>query len=71
MKICVNGRFVDPLRIKMPSRRSLDGQLMDELEKERDRLSTAMKKYSRRPAPRIPTPWDRVGMPQESRLRTQ
>ena len=37
-EILVNGRFVDPMRIKLPRGRSLDGPLMAGFEKERDRL---------------------------------
>ena len=37
-EILVNGRFVDPMRIKLPRGRSLDGPLMTNFEKERDRL---------------------------------
>jgi murein DD-endopeptidase MepM/ murein hydrolase activator NlpD len=41
-EILVNGRFVDPMRIKLPRGRSLDGPLMAAFEKERDRLDTQM-----------------------------
>jgi murein DD-endopeptidase MepM/ murein hydrolase activator NlpD len=41
-EILVNGRFVDPMRIKLPRGRSLDGPLMASFEKERDRLDTMM-----------------------------
>jgi murein DD-endopeptidase MepM/ murein hydrolase activator NlpD len=41
-EILVNGRFVDPMRIKLPRGRSLDGPLMTNFEKERDRLDTMM-----------------------------
>jgi len=41
-EILVNGRFVDPMRIKMPRGRSLDGPLLASFEKERDRLDTMM-----------------------------
>jgi murein DD-endopeptidase MepM/ murein hydrolase activator NlpD len=41
-EILVNGRFVDPMRIKLPRGRSLDGPLMAGFEKERDRLDTMM-----------------------------
>jgi murein DD-endopeptidase MepM/ murein hydrolase activator NlpD len=41
-EILVNGRFVDPMRIKLPRGRSLDGQLLAGFEKERDRLDTQM-----------------------------
>jgi murein DD-endopeptidase MepM/ murein hydrolase activator NlpD len=41
-EILVNGRFVDPMRIKLPRGRSLDGPLMAGFEKERDRLDGIM-----------------------------
>ncbi|HEY0911310.1 MAG TPA: M23 family metallopeptidase, partial [Bradyrhizobium sp.] len=41
-EILVNGRFVDPMRIKLPRGRSLEGPLMTGFEKERDRLDTMM-----------------------------
>jgi hypothetical protein len=41
-EILVNGRFVDPMRIKLPRGRSLEGPLMAGFEKERDRLDTMM-----------------------------
>jgi murein DD-endopeptidase MepM/ murein hydrolase activator NlpD len=41
-EILVNGRFVDPMRIKLPRGRSLDGPLMSSFEKERDRLDAMM-----------------------------
>jgi hypothetical protein len=41
-EILVNGRFVDPMRIKLPRGRSLDGPLMTAFEKERDRLDAQM-----------------------------
>ena len=41
-EILVNGRFVDPMRIKLPRGRSLDGPLMTSFEKERDRLDGMM-----------------------------
>ena len=37
-EILVNGRFVDPMRVKLPRGRSLDGPMMAGFEKERDRL---------------------------------
>lgn len=45
-EILVNGRFVDPMRIKLPRGRSLDGPLMAGFEKERDRLDTMMNNRS-------------------------
>jgi murein DD-endopeptidase MepM/ murein hydrolase activator NlpD len=41
-EILVNGRFVDPMRIKLPRGRSLDGPLLSGFEKERDRLDAMM-----------------------------
>ena len=41
-EILVNGRFVDPMRVKLPRGRSLEGALMASFEKERDRLDTQM-----------------------------
>jgi murein DD-endopeptidase MepM/ murein hydrolase activator NlpD len=41
-EILVNGRFVDPMRIKLPRGRSLDGSLLAGFEKERDRLDAQM-----------------------------
>src|SRR6266700_50983 len=41
-EILVNGRFVDPMRIKLPRGRSLEGPVMTGFEKERDRLDAMM-----------------------------
>jgi murein DD-endopeptidase MepM/ murein hydrolase activator NlpD len=41
-EILVNGRFVDPMRVKLPRGRSLEGPIMTGFEKERDRLDTMM-----------------------------
>lgn len=41
-EILVNGRFVDPMRVKLPRGRSLEGPLMAAFEKERDRLDAMM-----------------------------
>ncbi|MDB5516884.1 MAG: peptidase [Tardiphaga sp.] len=41
-EILVNGRFVDPLRVKLPRGRSLEGPLMTSFDKERDRLDAMM-----------------------------
>src|SRR3954466_16083123 len=41
-EILVNGRFVDPMRIKLPRGRSLEGAVMASFEKERDRLDVQM-----------------------------
>jgi murein DD-endopeptidase MepM/ murein hydrolase activator NlpD len=41
-EILVNGRFVDPMRVKLPRGRSLESQLLANFEKERDRIDTMM-----------------------------
>lgn len=41
-EILVNGRFVDPMRVKLPRGRSLEGPVMSGFEKERDRLDAQM-----------------------------
>jgi murein DD-endopeptidase MepM/ murein hydrolase activator NlpD len=49
-EILVNGRFVDPMRIKLPRGRSLDGPLLAGFEKERDRLDAMMNNRGGGPA---------------------
>jgi murein DD-endopeptidase MepM/ murein hydrolase activator NlpD len=41
-EILVNGRFVDPMRVKLPRGRALEGAVMANFEKERDRLDGMM-----------------------------
>src|SRR6185437_13647513 len=41
-EILVNGRFVDPMRVRLPRGRSLEGPLLASFEKERDRLDAMM-----------------------------
>ncbi len=41
-EILVNGRFVDPMRIRLPRGRALDGPILATFEKERDRLDGIM-----------------------------
>jgi murein DD-endopeptidase MepM/ murein hydrolase activator NlpD len=41
-EILVNGRFVDPMRYKLPRGRSLDGQMLIDFEHERDRLDAML-----------------------------
>jgi murein DD-endopeptidase MepM/ murein hydrolase activator NlpD len=45
-EILVNGRFVDPMRVKLPRGRSLEGAVMAGFEKERDRLDAQMNNRS-------------------------
>ncbi len=41
-EIMVNGRFVDPMRIKLPRGRALDGPVLANFEQERDRMDGMM-----------------------------
>jgi murein DD-endopeptidase MepM/ murein hydrolase activator NlpD len=41
-EILVNGRFVDPMRIKLPRGRVLEGTVLTGFEKERDRIEGMM-----------------------------
>jgi hypothetical protein len=38
----VNGRFVDPLRVKLPRGRVLDGPMLGSFDKERDRIDSIL-----------------------------
>jgi murein DD-endopeptidase MepM/ murein hydrolase activator NlpD len=49
-EILVNGRFVDPMRIRLPRGRSLEGAQMASFEKERTRIDGLM---ASRNAPRV------------------
>jgi murein DD-endopeptidase MepM/ murein hydrolase activator NlpD len=49
-EILVNGRFVDPMRIRLPRGRSLDGPLLAGFEQERDRVESLM---NTRPGARV------------------
>ena len=46
-EILVNGRFVDPLRLKLPRARVLDGPVLANFEQERDRLDNMIARNSR------------------------
>jgi len=52
-EILVNGRFVDPMRIKLPRGRALEGPMLASFEKERDRLDAMMTKAPARVAGNI------------------
>ena len=41
-EILVNGRFVDPMRVRLPRGRSLEGSMLTAFEQERDRLEGMM-----------------------------
>ncbi|GLR92026.1 membrane protein [Bradyrhizobium iriomotense] len=45
-EILVNGRFVDPMRVKLPRGRSLEGPMLAGFEKERDRIEAMMSNRS-------------------------
>jgi len=51
-EIRVNGRFVDPMRIKLPRGRELQGPVLAAFDQERERLDAIM---ARKPAPRVAT----------------
>jgi len=55
-EILVNGRFVDPMRIKLPRGRVLDGPLLAGFEQERDRLDGMVNRSSGRVAEDAPAP---------------
>jgi murein DD-endopeptidase MepM/ murein hydrolase activator NlpD len=61
-EILVNGRFVDPMRIKLPRGRSLEGPMMASFEKERDRLDAQMN--NRGSAARVSDAASTAGVPQ-------
>jgi murein DD-endopeptidase MepM/ murein hydrolase activator NlpD len=61
-EILVNGRFVDPMRIKLPRGRSLDGPLIASFEKERDRLDAMIS--NRGAGARVSDAVGTVGTPQ-------
>ncbi len=46
-EVLVNGRFVDPMRIKLPRGRALDGPTLAGFEQERDRLDNMMSQPAR------------------------
>jgi murein DD-endopeptidase MepM/ murein hydrolase activator NlpD len=43
-EIMVNGRFVDPMRIRLPRGRVLEGQILAQFERERDRIEGIMQR---------------------------
>src|SRR5712672_4417281 len=49
-EILVNGRFVDPMRIRLPRGRALDGPILAGFERERDRIEGIMTKAPARVA---------------------
>jgi murein DD-endopeptidase MepM/ murein hydrolase activator NlpD len=49
-EIVVNGRFVDPMRIRLPRGRVLEGPILAGFEKERDRVEGMMSRKAGPPA---------------------
>jgi murein DD-endopeptidase MepM/ murein hydrolase activator NlpD len=49
-EILVNGRFVDPMRVRLPRGRSLEGPMLAGFEQERDRLDSMITKPAAAPA---------------------
>jgi murein DD-endopeptidase MepM/ murein hydrolase activator NlpD len=54
-EIMVNNRFVDPMRIKLPRGRVLDGPTLAEFERDRDRADNMMNRPAARVAETAPT----------------
>jgi murein DD-endopeptidase MepM/ murein hydrolase activator NlpD len=55
-EIIINSRFVDPMKVKLPRGRVLDGPTLASFEKERDRLDTQMTQAPSRTAQAGPVP---------------
>jgi murein DD-endopeptidase MepM/ murein hydrolase activator NlpD len=55
-EILVNGRFVDPMRIKLPRGRVLDGPVLANFDQERERLDNMMTRAPARVAQSLPSP---------------
>ncbi len=49
-EILINGRFVDPMKIRLPRGRVLEGALLASFEQERDRLDNMMTRPASGPA---------------------
>jgi hypothetical protein len=49
-EIVVNGRFVDPMRIRLPRGRVLEGPMLASFEKERERIEGIMSRKAGTPA---------------------
>ncbi|MGN6461622.1 MAG: M23 family metallopeptidase, partial [Pseudolabrys sp.] len=53
-EIRINGRFVDPMRIKLPRGRVLEGPVLASFERERERLDNLMTRRQPRVADSSP-----------------
>ena len=52
-EILVNGRFVDPMRIKLPRGRALEGGVLANFDRERERIDSIMAQRPGMSAPRV------------------
>jgi hypothetical protein len=59
-EILVNGRFVDPNRIKLPRGRSLDGPVLANFEKKREEIDNILSRTANRTATAAPAPSTRM-----------
>ena len=46
-EIIINGRFVDPMRIKLPRGRELAGTMLEQFERERNKVEGVMNQPTR------------------------
>ena len=53
-EIVVNGRFVDPMRVRLPRGRALDGPVLASFERERDRIDAMTTRQPSRVAQTAP-----------------
>ncbi len=67
-EILVNGRFVDPMRVRLPRGRSLEGTMMASFEKERSRIDALM---NSRTAPLVSENLTAQAQPQQARASRQ
>jgi hypothetical protein len=52
-EILVNGRFVDPMRIKLPRGRALESGVLANFDRERERIDSIMAQRPGMSAPRV------------------
>jgi hypothetical protein len=48
-EVAINGNYVDPMRIKLPRGRELDGALLAEFERERKRIDSIVERGAAMP----------------------
>ena len=69
-EILINGRFVDPMKIKLPRGRVLEGTLLAGFDQERARLDTMMTRATPRATRRGADTHDRVRLPSADPRKT-